>query len=58
MSLEEHFNGGHNDHTNEVRGKNYAYIPSLSFLVAFTPYSLPLRSFRSRVENTRARPRD
>ena len=53
-SLEEHFNGGHNDHTNEVRvGTVISCLSAYCFLSAFPSYSLPLCALGGCLENTR-----
>lgn len=39
-SLDDHFDGGHNDHTNEVRSLDYSFL--FSFLGALTLRTLPL----------------
>jgi putative alpha-1,2-mannosidase len=70
-SLEEHFEGGHNDHTNEVRLVflslySHYYIQYflntnsvlMLHLLAFTPHTLPLRTLRSCVQGSGKGTRD
>ena len=42
QSLDDHFNGGHNEHTNEVRLPTDEPTYMILIIIAVTPYSLPV----------------
>jgi Glycosyl hydrolase family 92 catalytic domain len=57
-SLDEHFDGGHSDHTNEVRAPHHFKSSGLLTILssAIAPYTTPVRTCRGNLQNAGTRP--